>query len=625
MTTQDYLNTAEDLGSDCISDDSDYIPSSDSDSGDEIAPSPHKKKRLAFSQRKFDRPKPICSRKLQQLSSDDSDDELPLSRLRQINDFSSSDDEPLSKYKPTPPGPETEINEEELTRLLDTPMWVNVPFHNPDVTFKGETEQPPENLQEPIHYFRKFITHEMIDYVSEQTNLYSMQKDCKCIDTTKAETDLFIGLFLRMGLIQAYSVRAFWAEDTRVEKIADFMTRNRFQKLASHLHFIDNTLVTDETKKDKLWKLRPWLDGITNSLKHLPQEEMSAVDEIMVPFKGRSNIKVYMKNKPHKWGFKLWGRAGSSGTLFEFEIYQGELQSKEGETAEPQISKSSDVVLRMTRNIPVGQNFKVFADNYFTSLSLVETLKANGIFYVGTVRINRLKGCALKDEKSLKKDGRGAFDELVEMNSGAVAVRWFDNRSVDLLSSYIGVNPVSNVQRYDKKNKKMITVPRPAIVKEYNKFMGGIDLHDMLTALYRFPIRARRWYMYIFYHTLHMMVINAWLTYRKQAKHLKVKNIMKLAVFQSRLAAQLVAPSAPVGRPRIGNISPKMNTITIHRRSCPPRETRLDGKDHLPEFSNTRGRCKGRDCQFLTFVKCAKCQAYLCLNRDRNCYSKFHQ
>lgn len=55
----------------------------------------------------------------------------------------------------------------------------------------------------------------MIERVSAETNLYSVQKNGKCINTSKVEIDLFVGLFLRMGLIQAYSVRAFWAEDTR--------------------------------------------------------------------------------------------------------------------------------------------------------------------------------------------------------------------------------------------------------------------------------------------------------------------------------------------------------------------------------------------------------------------------
>ncbi|KAK3759993.1 hypothetical protein RRG08_048736 [Elysia crispata] len=137
------------------------------------------------------------------------------------------------------------------------------------------------------------------------------------MDTSRVEIDLFIGLYLRMGLVQAYAVRAFWAEETRWERVANFMPRQRFEKLSSTIHFINNMAVREEDKKDKLFKLRPWLKSLSSSLIKLPQEEYSAVDEIMIPFKGRSGIKQYMRNKPHKWGFKLWGRAGASGSLLE--------------------------------------------------------------------------------------------------------------------------------------------------------------------------------------------------------------------------------------------------------------------------------------------------------------------
>ncbi|KAK3779494.1 hypothetical protein RRG08_045240 [Elysia crispata] len=137
----------------------------------------------------------------------------------------------------------------------------------------------------------------------------------------------------------------------------------------------------------------------------------------------------------------------------------------------------------------------------------------------------------------MKKAGRGAVDSLLENRSGCVAVRWFDNRTVDLLSSYTGTEPMTKVKRYDKKQKPIVSVECPAIVIEYNKFMRRIDLHDSLTALYRYSIKSRRWYMY----TLNMMVVSAWLRHRRQAILLNVPSV-KLSKFHAILANQLVNP-----------------------------------------------------------------------------------
>ncbi|KAK3726791.1 hypothetical protein RRG08_058443 [Elysia crispata] len=55
---------------------------------------------------------------------------------------------------------------------------------------------------------------------------------------------------------------------------------------------------------------------------------------------------------------------------------------------------------------------------------------------------NRLKGLDLKIEKHLKKESRGSCDTKVEVNSNTLALRWYDNRAVNVVSRYRGVEPV---------------------------------------------------------------------------------------------------------------------------------------------------------------------------------------
>ena len=63
------------------------------------------------------------------------------------------------------------------------------------------------------------------------------------------------------------------------------------------------------------------------------------------------------------------------------------------------------------------------------------------------MRLPRLKNCPLMAEKDLKKKGRGSYDYCLEESKNIVAVKWFDNKAVHLVSSYIGVEPIDAVRR----------------------------------------------------------------------------------------------------------------------------------------------------------------------------------
>ena len=122
-----------------------------------------------------------------------------------------------------------------------------------------------------------------------------------------------------------------------------------------------------------------------------------------------------------------------------------------------------------------------------------------------------MAGCNILGEKDLKKKGRGSYDHRVEENNNIVAVRWFDNKAVTLLSTHTGVQPLMTAKRWNKKKEDHAVLPMPAIIDDYNKHMGGIDLLDSFLAKYRFKMKSRRWYIYLFWHFLMVALVNAWM------------------------------------------------------------------------------------------------------------------
>ena len=194
----------------------------------------------------------------------------------------------------------------------------------------------------------------------------------------------------------------------------------------------------------------------------------------------------------------MWARCGNSGIVYDFEVYTGKHEE------DKEFGKVGAVVNRLVQHLPKNLGHKVYFDNLFTSINLVKHLKAEGIWALGTIRSNRLAGAdkLLKSKKVLVAAGRGSIDYRVDANSNIALVRWLDNGLVQLVSSFVGIGNGNPVKRWSAKEKKKIDVPCPQIVHEYNKHMGGVDLCDMLMALYRIKLRTRKWYTHIVYYCI---------------------------------------------------------------------------------------------------------------------------
>ena len=58
-------------------------------------------------------------------------------------------------------------------------------------------------------------------------------------------------------------------------------------------------------------------------MSHILSQNTFSSDEQMVPYHGHFSNKIYMRNKPVKFGMKIWFLASTQGNPFSFDVYTG--------------------------------------------------------------------------------------------------------------------------------------------------------------------------------------------------------------------------------------------------------------------------------------------------------------
>ncbi|XP_048048348.1 piggyBac transposable element-derived protein 3-like [Megalobrama amblycephala] len=250
---------------------------------------------------------------------------------------------------------EDDVEEVDVPRL---PRW-RTP-HNAHFNACPEWQDllpKSDDIMSPLQYFKQFFSEDILEVIVEQSNLYAIQCDAnKPLNLTIKELEQFLGIVVYMSLFGLPGTRMFWNKACRVSQVADTMTLNRWEAIKKHLHF-NNNEERQEDNNDPLHKIRPLVTHLTSKLTSIPMSEKLAVDEQMVPFKGRNRLKQYLPSKPKKWGYKILVLAGSDGVPYNLEIYTGRVVQPP-ELAD--VGASGNVVLRLAQPIPKHKKYKVF-------------------------------------------------------------------------------------------------------------------------------------------------------------------------------------------------------------------------------------------------------------------------
>ena len=153
------------------------------------------------------------------------------------------------------------------------------------------------------------------------------------------------------------------------------------------------------------------------------------------------------------------------------------------------------------------------------------------------------------------------------------------------------LKPLNDVTRWDKKNKKFVTVSCPDIFRQYNHSMGGTDLY-MFMSLYKIDHKSRKWYRRIFFGVLSSCVVQGWILYKRYCEHLMIpkKDWHDLLSFATSVSNVLVTCDSEevgesvqtkkrIGRPSLGDSvelsDEEPPQSAVHKKNI-PEETRYD-------------------------------------------------
>lgn len=243
--------------------------------------------------------------------------------------------------------------------------------------------------------FTLFLTAEMKDLVVMHTNQkaeeyyhkWNVEHDDNKVwnKLEPVELDAFIGLLLYAGVLlsRRESVNELWKmEDCGRAVFRATSGIVRFKAIMQFLRFDDLTTRMERRKTDKLAPFRELLNMFTATLQHpYTPGPCLAVDEQLVPYRGRCPFRQYMPSKPAKYGLKWWLCCDAENAyVCNLSIYIGKQQGDN-----PAKNVGQTVVSELVEPYR-GSGRNITTDNYFTSVPVAKELLQHNMTLVGTMR-----------------------------------------------------------------------------------------------------------------------------------------------------------------------------------------------------------------------------------------------
>lgn len=466
-----------------------------------------------------------------------------------------------------------------------------------------------DNLHTPLDFFHLFITDEFIEECVSYTNAYALQRidddkenappsthSQQWQDATVEEVKALIGCLIYMGIVCISDTRDYWAQATAQPFIAATFTRDRFLSLLTNLRVSGS----EPDEEDRLAKLRPMIDMLTTAIQkhHYPDEDLT-IDEAMILFEGRCDMRQHIAKKASPTGFKIWMLVEvASNYVYSFDIYTGKNKMKREENA------SANVVLTLIEPLTEHCWHRIGMDGFFTSVHLFHTLLSKGFYAVGTTRHNR-KHFPKQLLEEIDKQPRGTWKW--RQHGEMVCFSWMDKKPVNLLSTFN--DPVEETVIQRRTGKALIDVTCPTVVPTYLRTMRAVDVFSQRLSYSKIGRRSKKWFYSLMWFMMDTGIHNAFILYQKKHKqpHYSEKD------FRKQLMEQLVDGFSSRQRKRSGAPPSKRCRDSLHLlERC---DVERDCRICRPKLA--RGQ-HGRQTRY----RCRNCAIFVCLP---DCYNRHVQ
>jgi hypothetical protein len=188
---------------------------------------------------------------------------------------------------------------------LGNPRFAKIPDTSPSVANVEAFLYGAVSHLSPIGIFN-LLWKDVNQLFKEHSERYAHQNNHLNFALKPGELERFFGILLLSGYNILPKERDYWSvdNDIGVTAVGEALSRNRFQEIKRWLHACDNSQLDPQ---DKLFKISPFLNLMQKNISQFGVFSVHlSVDESMIPYFGRSGMKMFIRGKPIRFGYKVW-------------------------------------------------------------------------------------------------------------------------------------------------------------------------------------------------------------------------------------------------------------------------------------------------------------------------------